>query len=37
MSVHSPSANTPSDMAEQCPMVNFVNLIAGKWAISILY
>ncbi|KML70188.1 winged helix-turn-helix transcriptional regulator [Pectobacterium peruviense] len=37
MSVHGPSANTSSDRAEPCPMVNFVNLIAGKWAIPILY
>ncbi|WP_323664377.1 helix-turn-helix domain-containing protein [Pectobacterium carotovorum] len=41
MPVHGPVANTspspPSDIAEPCPMVNFVNLIAGKWAIPILY
>ncbi len=26
-----------SPVGEACPMVNFVNLIAGKWAIPILY
>ena len=28
-----PSTETPN----RCPMVDFVNLIAGKWAIPILY
>lgn len=28
---------TPSDTAQRCPMVDFVNLISGKWAIPILY
>lgn len=41
MSVHGSSANTPfsttADRTEPCPMVDFVNLIAGKWAIPILY
>lgn len=26
-----------SDTAQRCPMVDFVNLISGKWAIPILY
>ncbi len=25
------------DSSESCPMVSFVNLISGKWAIPILY
>lgn len=28
--------NLPS-MDEPCPMIDFVNLISGKWAIPILY
>lgn len=32
-----PSADPLSTQAAQCPMVQFVGLIAGKWAIPILY
>lgn len=31
-----PDADTPG-IAQRCPMVDFVNLISGKWAIPILY
>jgi len=31
------SAPTEIQPAERCPMVDFVNLISGKWAIPILY
>lgn len=27
----------PADAQERCPMVDFINLISGKWAIPILY
>ncbi|MBD1590007.1 winged helix-turn-helix transcriptional regulator [Pseudomonas typographi] len=27
----------PADTGERCPMVSFVNLVSGKWAIPILY
>lgn len=29
--------SAPADGRERCPMVDFVNLISGKWAIPILY
>lgn len=32
-----PLPSVSSGTAEPCPMVNFVNLISGKWAIPILY
>lgn len=31
------NSSTATSGTEPCPMVNFVNLIAGKWAIPILY
>ena len=31
------SSSQPSGAAEPCPMVSFVNLVSGKWAIPILY
>ncbi|WP_082636661.1 winged helix-turn-helix transcriptional regulator [Pseudomonas synxantha] len=40
MSSHKPllhAAHSPSNPPSGCPMVDFVNLISGKWAIPILY
>ncbi|RMX03574.1 transcriptional regulator [Corticibacter populi] len=32
-----PPSSPPSGTIEPCPMVSFVNLVSGKWAIPILY
>jgi DNA-binding HxlR family transcriptional regulator len=32
-----PDQAEPVNGAERCPMVDFVNLVSGKWAIPILY
>ena len=36
-SVATPAPISPQNANEPCPMVRFVNLISGKWAIPILY
>jgi DNA-binding HxlR family transcriptional regulator len=32
-----PDEAEPTSKGERCPMVDFVNLVSGKWAIPILY